>query len=95
MPQCPIKSIPSGRTPKQFVSPYQEAFVPLSECPNRRNQLNFQAFQQGIYPLTHNLFVIVRQNGRVEEQAGEAYADLLLTNQGQELVQQAGFVRIC
>lgn len=94
VPQCTVKSIPLSRTASQFVAPYQEPFVPLSECPNRRNQLNFQAFQQGIYPLTRNLFVIVKQNGRMEEQAGEAYADLLLTNQGQELIQQAGFVRI-
>lgn len=94
VPQCTIKSIPLGKTATALVPPYQEPFVPLSQCPNQRNQLNVQAFQQGTYPLTRNLFVVVKQNGRVEEQAGEAYANLLLTNQGQELIQQAGFVRI-
>jgi phosphate transport system substrate-binding protein len=94
VPQCAVKSIPLGRTARDLVTPYQEPFAPLSDCPNQRNQLNVQAFQQGTYPLTRNLFVIVKQNGRLEEQAGEAYANLLLTNQGQELIEKAGFVRI-
>jgi phosphate transport system substrate-binding protein len=36
----------------------------------------------------------VKQNGQTDQQAGEAYARLLLTNQGQELISKAGFVRI-
>jgi phosphate transport system substrate-binding protein len=44
--------------------------------------------------LTRRLFVIVKQNGQADQQAGEAYANLLLTNQGQDLLTQAGFVRI-
>lgn len=39
-------------------------------------------------------FVIVKQNGQSDEQAGEAYANLLLTDQGQELIAKAGFVRL-
>jgi phosphate transport system substrate-binding protein len=38
--------------------------------------------------------VIVKQNGQNDQQAGEAYAKLLQTNQGQELITKAGFVRI-
>jgi len=30
----------------------------------------------------------------LDEQAGNAYANLLLTNEGQDLIQQAGFVKI-
>jgi phosphate transport system substrate-binding protein len=40
------------------------------------------------------LFVIIKQNGQVDEQAGEAYARLLLTDEGQKLVQEAGFIPI-
>jgi phosphate transport system substrate-binding protein len=92
VPQCSIKPLPIGRTANQFVPPYQEPFV--NQCPNQRNQLNIQAFQSGDYPLTRNLFVVVKQNGQIEQQAGEAYANLLLTNQGQDLVAKAGFVKI-
>ncbi|MFB2839620.1 PstS family phosphate ABC transporter substrate-binding protein [Floridanema evergladense] len=94
VPQCTIKPIAIGRKQSEFVAPYQKPFVPLSQCPTRRNQLNQAAFQQGKYPLTRNLFVIVKQNGQIDRQAGEAYANLLLTGEGQELITKAGFIPI-
>lgn len=94
VPQCTIKSLPLGRKAGEWVAPYQEPFVPLTECPDRRNQLNQSAFQSGTYPITRRLFVIVKQDGQLDEQAGLVYGNLLLTNQGQELIVQAGFVRI-
>ncbi|MBD2004946.1 MULTISPECIES: PstS family phosphate ABC transporter substrate-binding protein [Cyanophyceae] len=92
--QCTVKTLPLGRTPDQLVPPYQEPFVPLEQCPTQRNGLNSSAFQSGKYPITRNLFVIVKLNGQVDQQAGEAYANLLLTQQGQQLLEEAGFVRI-
>lgn len=94
VPQCTIKPIAIGRKQGEFVAPYQDPFVPLSQCPTQRNQLNQAAFRQGSYPLTRNLFVIVKQNGQIEQQAGEAYANLLLTGYSQELISKAGFVPI-
>ncbi len=92
--QCTIKPLPLGRQVGELVPPYQEPLVPSSDCPNRRNQLNFEAIQRGDYPITRRLFVIVKNNGQVDQQAGEAYANLLLTEQGQDLMTRAGFVRI-
>lgn len=94
VPQCTIKPLPVGRQANTLVSPYREPFVSLDQCPGQRNQINTQAFQQGQYPLTRNLFVVVKQNGGTEQQAGEAYANLLLTGQGQELISNTGFVRV-
>lgn len=94
VPQCKIKPLPLGRKAGELVPPYQEPLVPALECPGKRNQLNIQAFQNGSYPITRNLFVIVKQNGQIEQQAGVAYANLLLTSQGQELIAKSGFVRI-
>jgi phosphate transport system substrate-binding protein len=94
VPQCTVKSLPIGRASGEFVPPYQEPFVPLSQCPRLRNRLNLEAFQTGDYPITRNLFVVVKQNGQTDEQAGNAYANFLLTGQGQELIEQTGFVRI-
>lgn len=94
VPQCSVKTLPLGREANELVPPYQEPFVPLSQCPSQRNQLNSEAFKQGQYPITRRLFVIIKQNGQVDEQAGEAYAKLLLTAQGQELIGQAGFIGI-
>ncbi|MBF2006180.1 MAG: PstS family phosphate ABC transporter substrate-binding protein [Chlorogloeopsis fritschii C42_A2020_084] len=92
--QCSIKYLPLGRSIDKLIPPYQEPFVPLSQCPQKRNQLNVAAFQSGEYPITRRLFVIVKQNSHSDQQAGEAYANLLLTNQGQELISKTGFVRI-
>ncbi len=94
IPQCTIKPIPLGRKPNELVAPYREPFVPLSQCPNKRNQLNIEAFQSGSYPITRNLFAVIKQNGQTDQLAGEAYVNFLLSNQGQELINQSGFVRI-
>lgn len=92
--QCTVKTLPIGRTAGELIPPYKEPFVPLSQCPEQRNQLNANAFQSGQYPITRRLFAIVKQNGQIDERAGEAYAKLLLTDRGQELIEKAGFVRI-
>lgn len=94
VPQCTIKPLPLGRASGAFTPPYQEPLVPASQCPSKRNQLNTKAFQTGQYPITRNLFVVLKQNGQIEQQAGEAYANFLLTRQGQELITKTGFVRI-
>ncbi len=92
--QCSIKPLPIGIQSNQLVPPYQEPFVPPEACPAQRNQLNSAAFQSGEYPLTRRLFVIIKQNSQVDQEAGEAYANLLLSNEGQDLIEKTGFVRI-
>lgn len=89
VPQCTVKAIPIART-DQFIPPYQE---PLATCPTR-NTLNTSAFQNGTYPLTRNLSVIVKQNNGTEQKAGEAYGNLLLSTPAQDAIAKAGFVRI-
>lgn len=92
--QCRVKPLPIGKSSDKLVPPYQEPFVPLSQCPQQRNKLNATAFLNDEYPITRRLFVIIKHNGQIDQQAGEAYAKLLLTNQGQELISKTGFVRI-
>lgn len=95
VPQCTIKSLTIGRNSERFIAPYQEPYIPSSECnPNNRNKLNIPVFRSGDYPITRNLFVVVKENGQIDEKAGTAYADWLLTNQGQELLEKAEFIRI-
>ena len=92
--QCGIKPLAIGRTQSKLVSPYKEPYVPSSECPQKRNQLNVDAFRSDENPMTRRLFLVVKKNGLVDEQAGMAYANLLLTDEGQKLISKAGFVRI-
>jgi phosphate transport system substrate-binding protein len=46
------------------------------------------------YPITRRLFVILKKDGALDEQAGVAYVNLLLSEEGQQIIEQAGFVRI-
>ncbi len=95
VPQCTIKPLSIGRDSSQLVPPYQEPLVSLDECVRgKHSQLNAQAFRNSEYPITRNLFLILKQNNQTDQQAGYAYANWLLTPQGQGLVEKAGFVRI-
>ncbi|MDJ0703473.1 MAG: PstS family phosphate ABC transporter substrate-binding protein [Leptolyngbyaceae cyanobacterium MO_188.B28] len=95
VPQCTTKPIPIARSSEEpFVPPYKEPFISPDACPGQRNQLNIEATKKGEYPLTRRLFVIVKKDGGLAQQAGLAYARLILTDQGQQLVQDAGFVSI-
>ncbi len=56
------------------------------------NQVNAKAFRDGTYPLTRRLFVVVRRDGSIDEQAGVAYSNFLLSKEGQQIIEKAGFV---
>lgn len=94
VPQCSVKSLPLGHTPTELIPPYREPKVPTEECLHKRNQLNTEAIKNGSYPLTTNLFVIIKHNNGREQQAGEGYARLLLTDQGQKAIEQAGLIGV-
>lgn len=53
---------------------------------------NLAEFKSGQYPLTRRLFLVVRQDGTPDQSAGKAYAQMLLSGQGQAIVESAGFV---
>lgn len=92
--QCTVRPLPIGRQPNQYVPPYREPYVDPSQCPRRRNVLNHAAFQDGTYPITRRLFVIAKGDNSPDAQAGRAYANLLLSDQGQLLIEKAGYVRL-
>lgn len=95
VPQCSVKTLPLGRTADRLVAPYAGDRVPTDQCaPGNRTQLDAEVIRSGEYPVTRRLFVIVKRNGGREEQAGEAYANLLLTVEGQQLLEQTDFVGI-
>lgn len=88
--QCTVKPLSVGPS-SRWVPPYQPPLVDPAQCPAQRNQLNSQALQSGAYPLTRKLYVVIKQNGQLEEHGGQAYANFLLTEQGQSLILKAGF----
>jgi phosphate transport system substrate-binding protein len=55
-------------------------------------EINKTALQDGTYPLIQRIFVVIRQDGTLDEMAGVAYANLLLSEKGQALINQAGYL---
>lgn len=92
--QCTVKALAIGRKANALVSVYQEPYIPPSDCPAKRNKLNVEVFQQGAYPITRRMFVILKESDRMDREAGAAYARLMLSREGQNAVEKAGFVPI-
>ncbi len=92
--QCSIKLVAIGNNSDRLISPYSEPLVPASQCPERRNKINMAAMETGQYPILQPLFVAVKYDGKVNQQAGEAYANFMLSDRGQKIIRQAGFIPI-
>ncbi|NEO84059.1 MAG: PstS family phosphate ABC transporter substrate-binding protein [Spirulina sp. SIO3F2] len=92
--QCSVKPLPIGRQANKWVAPTQQLYASPQTCLSQPNQINLDAFRQGDYPLTRRLFVVVKEDGQRDQEAGKAYATLLLTQEGQSLIEQLGFVSI-
>jgi serine/threonine protein kinase len=91
---CLTQPVPIGKTVNTF-KPYQEPLQPLSAClKGERNKINPEVIKNQTYPLTRKIYVVIKADGSDRQKAGEAYAKLLKTKQGQELLERAGFVRI-
>jgi len=83
--QQTIRVLPIAKNLEHFISP----------CSDRSCQaVNKTAFANDSYPITRRLFVVIKRDGTLDEQAGEAYVNLILSDEGQQLVEQAGFVPI-
>jgi len=66
--------------------------TPVAACDGL--QVNIGDLESETYPITRRLFVIIRQDGNLDEQAGFAYANLLLSDEGQNIIQQKDFIPI-
>ncbi|MFB2978073.1 substrate-binding domain-containing protein [Microseira sp. BLCC-F43] len=91
--QCSLKTLKIAKDRNsEFVAAYEGELIPAAVCPKQRNQINREAIRTNQYPLVRQIYVVVRQDGSIETKAGEAYASLLLTEEGQQLIQDAGFM---
>ncbi|MGL5833361.1 MAG: PstS family phosphate ABC transporter substrate-binding protein [Waterburya sp.] len=99
-----------NRTPGSFSYAYaatiinQRSVRPLLLAPGssqayvnpftKERKINSEAFKDGSYPLVRRLFIIIRQDGTIDELSGLAYANLLLSKEGQQLIKEANLVPI-
>ena len=68
----------------------QEYIQPVTNS----GEINQQPILDGSYPLIRRIFVILREDGEIDELAGRAYVNLLLSQQGQDLINKAGYLPI-
>lgn len=57
-------------------------------------KINKEVIRDGSYPLIQRIYVIVRADGTLDEVAGISYANLLLSKEGQQLVDSVGYTPI-
>lgn len=83
--QCTVKPLSIDQQP-----PYAPPYVDLQNCPNQRNQPNLNGFESGDYPLTRKLYVV----SNPDQPIGQAYAALLLSQEGQTALNKVGFAQL-
>ncbi len=89
VPQCGVKTLPIINKGKTFYPYQQQNFVSPAECgPGKRNRVNIEAIDSDEYPFPVRFYVVVKENGQEQQQAGEAYANLLQTEQGKNMIRQ-------
>lgn len=72
----------------EFIAPYKGNLV--DNCPRERNQINVEAFKKEEYPFTRIIYVVIKLDGSEHEKAGKAYANFVLTEEGQSLLEEKG-----
>jgi serine/threonine protein kinase len=92
---CSTKPLAIGKTANSFVKPYQEPLHSVDDCrKGSRNKIDAVVIKNQEYPLTRKIYVIIKADGTDRQKAGYAYAKLLKTKQGQDLLEKSGFVSI-
>jgi phosphate transport system substrate-binding protein len=95
--QCNIRRVPLGAKVGEYFDPELPSETGDRICEGKQPKMrpNFEALRQsGQYPLKGYLYVVVLKNNRTQQQVGESYANLLLSEQGQALIEKTGYVRI-
>ena len=64
--------------------------TPISPCDGEK--VNLAKFRDETYPITRRIFVVVKKDDSIDEQAGIAFANMLLSDDGQQLMEEAGLV---
>jgi phosphate transport system substrate-binding protein len=81
--QRSVRLIDISKTNDKYIAPA-----------NLLGDANTDALQDGTYPLIQRIFVVIKQDGTLDELAGNAYANLLLSKEGQKAIQSAGYLPI-
>ena len=87
----PISLIANQRTvrPLAVASANSKQYVQVITDDGR---INAEIIRNSTYPVTRRLFAVIRRDDTPDNVAGVAYANLLLSKEGQTFVEKAGFI---
>ncbi|MEM9925693.1 MAG: substrate-binding domain-containing protein [Cyanobacteria bacterium P01_D01_bin.50] len=102
--QCSVKTLPIAQSSNNFVSLDTQKYTSQKNCEEEKkrgnqNHVNVENLKT-IYPsnLTRTVYVIYKQTNSGEEakatKAGKAYIELLQTDEGKKIINEAGFIPI-
>lgn len=89
-----VEPIPIGKNLDDSTLPFGKDFKPLESCGNVNSNVTLPPPLKAGYPeelQREKIYVIVKKDNSIQERAGRAYANLLLTDEGQRLMEQIGF----
>ncbi|BAZ68036.1 hypothetical protein NIES4106_27940 [Fischerella sp. NIES-4106] len=82
----------------------QKSVRPVAVAPNNSKEyvplitndrrINAKALQDNSYPLSRRVFVLIRRDNTPDQAGGVAYANLLLSKEGQQFIEKTGLVPI-
>jgi phosphate transport system substrate-binding protein len=55
-------------------------------------RMNTAAIRDSSYPLARRRFIVYRLDGTIDQLAGEAYVNMILSKEGQQIIEKAGLV---
>jgi serine/threonine protein kinase len=58
------------------------------------NAVNIKDIKENQYPITRKMYVIIKEDNTNNEKAGNAFANILLSNEGQKLVEEANLAPV-
>jgi phosphate transport system substrate-binding protein len=76
--------------PLALAPAYSQKYVPPFIDDGKR--INATAFRDGTYPMIRRLYIAIRRDKKIDEQVGVAYTNMLLSKEGQQFVEKAGFL---
>jgi serine/threonine protein kinase len=102
-----IKQTPGSigyNTVSQFLNSSDIRILPIAKdnksiavtpCLNLKcDKINRNLFTENQYPpqLIHPLYIVIKMNNGLEQKAGYAYVNIMLSDEGQKIIEEAGFL---
>jgi phosphate transport system substrate-binding protein len=67
---------------QEYVQPYID----------NGKRINGAVIRDSSYPMSRRMFIVFRSDGTIDQLAGEAYINMLLSKEGQQIVEKAGLI---